>query len=96
MYQCLSLNDYLSGFGFSRKSADVSLSEFSEGQGTVVNAIEPGKKGRIRLHGVFWFACTKSGKYETIPEGSLVVGVGRVGNTLIVQPATATVSLKSY
>lgn len=90
MYRCLGLNDFWAGFGFGQKSADAALPYLIEDQATVVSAIEPGEKGRIRLHGVFWFACADSSIYGTIPEGALVIEVGRVGNTLIVQPATVT------
>lgn len=90
MYRCLGLNDIWSGFGFAQKSAETALPYLVEDQATVVSAIEPGEKGRIRLHGIFWFACADSASYGTIPEGASVIEVGRVGNTLIVRPAAVT------
>lgn len=88
----LRLNGSWSCFRFGKKSVDVTASYFSEDEATVVSAIEPGKKGRIILHGVFWFARASSKSYGTIPEGALVVEVDRVGNTLIVQPTSSVVA----
>lgn len=85
MPQYFPQNNSRSSSKFGRRSSD----NLSVNEATVVSAIEPGKKGRVRLHGVFWFARASSKSYGTIFEGDVVLEVGRVGNTLIVRPALA-------
>lgn len=85
LYQnCSQQGNFRSKAKFSRRYSD----NLSINEATVVSAIEPGKKGRIRLHGVFWFAKASSDGYGTISEGSIVIEIGRVGNTLIVRPVS--------
>jgi len=65
-----------------RKAEELSLF----GEGIVVERIEPGGKGRIKLHGVYWNAKLNIPLQWPIPVDTLVTVKGRTGLTLVVEP----------
>lgn len=54
-------------------------------QGIVTEAILPGSKGRIRVHGVYWYGRVAAPVTQTIPAGSIISVLHRDGLTLTVQ-----------
>ena len=61
-----------------------NVMSYLESVGVVESPIRIGKKGRIRLCGVYWFAYANSDRIIAINEEVRVVG--RQGVTLIVEP----------
>lgn len=52
----------------------------------VVSDISVFSPGRIRVHGVYWFARLADGLSGIIPKDSVVIVSARKGNMLMVQP----------
>ncbi|MEM6253962.1 MAG: NfeD family protein [Cyanobacteria bacterium P01_D01_bin.156] len=65
-------------------SPSSNVMSYLESIGVVETPIRIGKKGRIRLCGVYWFACSNRDRIIAIGENVKVVG--RQGTTLWVQP----------
>lgn len=64
-----------------------SSSEYFQKKATVVSSLRGFEEGRIRLHGVFWFArLANPASVGSAECGSLVTVVGRERNTLVVRP----------
>jgi membrane protein implicated in regulation of membrane protease activity len=61
-------------------------SDYFGEEAKVVVAIEPDRKGRICLHGVYWPARAKPHVRSVIPAEAMVRVVARRGLTLIVEP----------
>ena len=61
-----------------------NVMSYLESVGIVESPIRIGKRGRIRLCGVYWFARSTSDRIIAIDENIKVIG--REGNTLIVAP----------
>lgn len=58
-------------------------------KGTVIESIEPGGEGVIKLQGVYWIARSSVSLQWPIPANTLVVIKERIGLTLIVEPLSA-------
>ena len=54
-------------------------------QGIVTKAIHPGNKGRIKVHGVYWYGRVAAPVTQTIPAGSIISVLHRDSLTLTVQ-----------
>jgi membrane protein implicated in regulation of membrane protease activity len=65
-------------------SASASIPAFLQGLGIVEDPIRINKVGRIRLHGVYWFARSTSDRIIAVDEEVKVVALN--GNTLTVEP----------
>ena len=64
-----------------------SSSEYFQAKATVVSPIRGFQEGRIKLHGVFWFAISTNPTDVGLVEiGSLVTITGRERNILVVEP----------
>lgn len=57
-------------------------------EATVVETINPGGRGRICLHGVYWRAKSVVDTQKAIPENTTVTIVDRRGLLLIVKPVS--------
>ncbi len=57
-------------------------------EGVVVESIEPGGKGRVKLYGVYWSARSSMSLQWSIPVDTPITVQGRRGLTLIVEPLT--------
>ena len=65
-------------------SLSVNVMSYLRSTGVVELPIRIGKKGRIRLCGVYWFARSDNSRIIAIGENVRVVG--REGNTLVIEP----------
>ena len=64
-----------------------SSSEYFQAKATVVSPIRGFQEGRIKLHGIFWFArLANPTDFSFVESGSLVTITGRERNTLVVRP----------
>ena len=67
--------------------ATMSATEtYMNATGRVVEPLRGFQPGKIRLHGVYWFAKLATSTKFSIPKNSTVTVIGREGNTLLVEP----------
>ncbi len=57
-------------------------------EGVVVESIEPGGKGRVKLYGIYWSAKSSASSQWSIPVDTPITVKERRGLTLIVEPLT--------
>ncbi len=67
---------------------DFRLDDYFHEQANVVSPIHGRQKGRVQLHGVYWFAKLSDPAADVIQAGSSVAVIDRENNTLIVALAT--------
>ena len=67
---------------------DSRLDDYFHEQANVVSPIYGRQKGRVQLHGVYWFAKLSDPAGDVIQAGSSVAVVDQENNTLIVVLAT--------
>lgn len=71
----------------SSSTKSPSSSEYFQAKAVVVSPIRGFQEGRIKLHGIFWFAKLAHPNELCLLEcGSLVTIIGRERNTLVVRP----------
>lgn len=63
---------------------DSRLDDYFHEQASVVSPIHGRQKGRVQLHGVYWFAKLSDPAADVIQTGNSVAVVDRENNTLIV------------
>ena len=66
------------------------LDSYWQATSTVVESILPGRTGRIRLYGIYWYARTIKPLASTIRSGTNVKIIGRDGLSLLVHPIPIT------
>ena len=78
------LQQFLDAIAAEHMAPSGNVMSYLESIGVVESPIRIGKRGRVRLCGVYWFARSSSDRIIAIDENIKVIG--REGNTLLVEP----------